>query len=44
MSGYPYGPGESFPDTPLHREYVERWLTRVVEPPEVGTAPGEAAK
>ncbi|HEX5759977.1 MAG TPA: FG-GAP-like repeat-containing protein [Thermoanaerobaculia bacterium] len=30
MSGYPYAPGERFPDTPLHREYVERWLTRVV--------------
>ncbi|HEX7185982.1 MAG TPA: FG-GAP-like repeat-containing protein [Thermoanaerobaculia bacterium] len=28
MSGYPYGPGESYPDTPLHREYRERWLTR----------------
>ncbi len=31
MSGYPYGPGEAFPDTPLHREYRERWLTRVVQ-------------
>ncbi|MGH9361047.1 MAG: hypothetical protein ACRD2T_03965, partial [Thermoanaerobaculia bacterium] len=30
MSGYPYGPGESFPDTPLHREYRRRWLTREV--------------
>ena len=30
MSGYPYGPGERFPDTPLHREYLERWLTREV--------------
>jgi hypothetical protein len=30
MSGYPYGPGERFPDTPLHREYLERWLTRIV--------------
>ena len=28
MTGYPYGPGESYPDTPLHREYRERWLTR----------------
>ena len=31
MSGYPYGPGERFPDTPLHREYLERWLTREVK-------------
>ncbi len=30
MSGYPYGPGESYPDTPLHRRYREEWLTRVV--------------
>ena len=28
MTGYPYGPGESYPDTPRHREYRERWLTR----------------
>jgi hypothetical protein len=28
MTGYPYGPGESYPDTPQHREYRERWLTR----------------
>lgn len=28
MSGYPYGPGESFPSTPAHRAYVEEWLTR----------------
>lgn len=31
MSGYPYGPGESFPATELHRLYLEEWLTRVVE-------------
>lgn len=30
MSGYPYGDTESFPDTPLHREYLETWLTREV--------------
>ena len=30
MSGYPYGPDEAYPDTPLHREYRARWLTRVV--------------
>ena len=44
MSGYPYGPDERFPDTPLHRRYVEEWLTRVVEPAEVGAAPAEAAR
>ncbi len=32
MSGYPYGPGERFPDTPLHREYLATWLTREVPP------------
>lgn len=32
MSGYPYGPGESFPDTPGNRRYIEEWLTRVVKP------------
>jgi hypothetical protein len=31
MSGYPYGPGEAFPDTPLHREYLETYQTRVVD-------------
>lgn len=31
MSGYPYGPDESFPDTPLHREYLETYQTRIVE-------------
>jgi len=39
MSGYPYGEDESFPDTPLHREYVEEWLTREVRPAEPGGAP-----
>jgi Tfp pilus assembly protein PilF len=42
MSGYPYGPDESFPDTPLHRRYLDEWLTRVVEPAAPGEAPGEA--
>ncbi len=28
MSGYPYGEGEAFPDTPEHRAYREEWLTR----------------
>ncbi len=39
MSGYPWGPGEAFPDTPLHREYRERWLTRVVELSPAGPPP-----
>ena len=32
MTTYPYGPDESFPDSPTHREYRENWLTRVVSP------------
>ena len=32
MTRYPYGPGESFPDTDIHRDYLENWLTRVVRP------------
>jgi hypothetical protein len=31
MSGYPYGPGEHYPRTKAHREYLERYNTRVVE-------------
>ena len=38
MSGYPYGPGEAFPDTGLHRRYRREWLTRIVEPEAPGTA------
>lgn len=30
MSGYPYGPGEHYPRTELHREYHEKYNTRVV--------------
>ncbi|MDY7092796.1 MAG: FG-GAP-like repeat-containing protein [Acidobacteriota bacterium] len=30
MSGYPYGPGEAFPDTPEMQRYREEWLTRRV--------------
>jgi tetratricopeptide (TPR) repeat protein len=37
MSGYPYGPGETFPDGPLYREYRERWLTREVLPDPIGS-------
>ena len=28
MSGYPYGDGEAFPETPEHRAYRDQWLTR----------------
>ena len=42
MSSYPYGPDETFPDSPQHRDYLERWLTRVVETPAFG--PHRAAK
>lgn len=31
MSGYPHAPGESYPETPFHRQYREEWLTRVVQ-------------
>jgi Tfp pilus assembly protein PilF len=34
MSGYPYGPGETYPDSLLLREYRERWLTREIAPPQ----------
>ena len=30
MSGYPYGPAEHYPRTRLHREYQEKYNTRVV--------------
>jgi tetratricopeptide (TPR) repeat protein len=30
MSGYPYGPGETYPDTPALRAYRRDWLTRQV--------------
>lgn len=32
MTGYPYGEDEAFPDSPAHRDYRERWLTREVAP------------
>jgi hypothetical protein len=31
MSGYPYAPGERYPDTPELRRYREEWLTRKVD-------------
>ncbi len=30
MTAYPYAEGESFPDTPEHRAYIDEWLTREV--------------
>jgi Tfp pilus assembly protein PilF len=33
MRGYPYGPGERYPDTPRHRAYLARYNTRVVTAP-----------
>ena len=30
MSGYPYGPAEHYPRTRLHREYQEKYNTRVI--------------
>lgn len=32
MSTYPYGPDESFPDTPEHRAWLREWQTRQPEP------------
>jgi hypothetical protein len=32
MTTYPYGADETFPDSELHREYLDEWLTRVVAP------------
>jgi len=28
MSGYPYGRGEQFPSTPMHKEWIEKYNTR----------------
>jgi hypothetical protein len=48
MSGYPYGPGESYPDTSGHREYLERYntrrVTRAVVPIDVAGALREAGQ
>jgi hypothetical protein len=33
MRRYPYGAGESYPDTPAHREYLARYNTRLVTQP-----------
>ncbi len=33
MRTYPYGAGESYPDTPAHRDYVARYNTRVMTSP-----------
>jgi len=32
MSGYPYPAGESYPDDPEHRRFLERYLTRPARP------------
>ncbi|MBI1916378.1 MAG: VCBS repeat-containing protein [Planctomycetes bacterium] len=32
MSNYPYGPGETYPDTPEHRDYLKHYNTRQVGP------------
>lgn len=32
MTTYPYGADEAFPDTELHRAYIDSWLTRIVDP------------
>ncbi len=33
MKGYPYGPGEHYPDSPRYREYLARYNTRVITRP-----------
>jgi tetratricopeptide (TPR) repeat protein len=43
MTGYPFAPGERFPDTPALRAYRERWLTREVRP-DPSAAGGAAAE
>jgi hypothetical protein len=30
MTKYPYGPDEHYPDTQAHREYQERYNTRLI--------------
>ena len=44
MTDYPYPAAESYPDTPAHREYAERYNTRVVAAPLPGLFAGEAAR
>ncbi|HEX2252769.1 MAG TPA: CRTAC1 family protein, partial [Thermoanaerobaculia bacterium] len=44
MSGYPYGPGEAFPDTPLHRHYRQHWLTREVTAKPPAASPRRAVR
>jgi hypothetical protein len=33
MTRYPYGTDERYPDTAAHRQYMERYNTRVVSTP-----------
>ena len=32
MSGYPYDVDQAYPDTPVHREYLDRYQTRTQDP------------
>ncbi|HRR55851.1 MAG TPA: hypothetical protein P5057_02710, partial [Acidobacteriota bacterium] len=43
MTAYPYLPGESYPDNPEHREYLERWNTRIFDQaiPPLAASPAE---
>ncbi len=41
MTSYPYGPDDAFPDTPLHREYLETWQTRFHRAESASLAPIE---
>jgi Flp pilus assembly protein TadD len=43
MSGYPFAPGERYPDTPELREYRESWLTREIAPAPRGRPPAGSA-
>ena len=40
MSGYPYGPEESFPDTPAHQAWRAEWNTRPARQDLAPLAPG----
>ena len=44
MTKYPYGPDEHYPDTPAHREYLERYNTRVITRSMPSIAAGPTAR
>ncbi|HEY6320764.1 MAG TPA: VCBS repeat-containing protein, partial [Thermoanaerobaculia bacterium] len=44
MSGYPYAPGETYPDTPALRDYLQRWQTRLVRRSPVYPEPGPSSR